>query len=194
MTKLSAQIEALLFTSGKPLSFTKLAALLKEKSKTVKEAAELLSTELSTGERGVRLVITEIEAQLVSAPEVAALTRKLVSEEFEGKLSRAALETLAIIAYRQPISRPEIDAIRGVNSSVMLRTLLIRGLVDRRRRVADARLNEYFMSADLMKLLGISRAGELELFTELNQKIKLTEQEALALERDQKAVTDLDQN
>jgi segregation and condensation protein B len=109
------------------------------------------------------------EVQLVSHGDARSVTEPFLKEDIEGNLSRAALETLAIIAYRQPITRPEIDFIRGVNSTIMLRNLLMRGLVDRERARQDARMFEYKVSFDLLKLLGIAKVQDLPDFAALNQ-------------------------
>ncbi|EKD49918.1 MAG: Segregation and condensation protein B, partial [uncultured bacterium] len=120
-------------------------------------------------EHGMEIFVRGEEAQMVSAGDARIVTEKFLKEDIEGDLSRAALETLAIISYRQPITRPEIDFVRGVNSAIMLRNLLVRGLVDRRKSKKDARMFEYVLSFDFMKLLGISRVEDLPDFKNLNE-------------------------
>lgn len=169
MSQLKQKIEALLFVAGRPVSFKDLAKYTKAMVPAVQNELTKLVEEYKSNPRGMQVIINADEAQLVSHGDTRVVTESFLKEDIEGKLSRSALETLAIIAYRQPITRPEIDFIRGVNSSIMLRTLLMRGLIDRRRYQKDARMFEYSVSLDFMKLLGISRREELPNFQELNQ-------------------------
>jgi len=169
MASLKQKIESLLFVAGRPVSFKDLAKFTKCMVPEVKDQLDTLLEEYSSGGRGMQLILGNNEAQLVSHGETRVVTEPFLKEDIEGKLSRAALETLAIISYRQPITRPEIDFIRGVNSSIMLRNLLMRGLIDRRRSKKDARMFEYVLSFDFMKLMGISKREELPDFEELNQ-------------------------
>ncbi len=126
---LSAQIEALLFVSSEPLTARQLAQALERPVAEIEAGLRRLAEEL-TG-RGIRLQAHRGRWQLTTAPEVAPWVERLLGlEAGGGRLSRAALETLAIVAYRQPISRPQIDDIRGVNSDGVLRTLLSKGLIE----------------------------------------------------------------
>jgi segregation and condensation protein B len=92
--------------------------------------------------------------------------------DFEEDLSRASLETLAIVAYRSPITRAGIEAVRGVNSTFTLRTLLLRGLVERYENPADQRSYLYRPAFDLLKYLGIEKIENLPNFPELNKKLQ----------------------
>lgn len=121
-------IEGLLFVASEPVTAKQLAAAVECTPAEVETALEALQTALK--ERGIRLQRHGQRLQLVTAPELADYVENLLGLSLSGKLSTPALETLAIVAYRQPITRPEIEAIRGVNSDGVLRTLLNKGLVE----------------------------------------------------------------
>ncbi|MCS7251057.1 MAG: SMC-Scp complex subunit ScpB [Anaerolineae bacterium] len=125
---LDARVEALLFVATEPPTVAELARALEVPVEAVEEALKVLQKCL--GERGLRLQRHRDRVQLVTAPEAAEDVRRLLGLREGGRLSTAALETLAIIAYRQPITRAEIEAIRGVNCDGVLRTLLARGLIE----------------------------------------------------------------
>ncbi len=167
MSDLKQKIEALLFVAGKPVSFRDIAKFSKVMIPGVKTATQELLVEYENSTRGVQLVVKDEEAQLVSHGEAREITESYLKEDIEGNLSRAALETLAIIAYRSPITRPEIDFIRGVNSTIMLRNLLMRGLVNRCKSKKDARMFEYEMSIEFLKLMGVSKPQDLPDYEEL---------------------------
>lgn len=124
---LAAQVEALLFVADEPVTLQRLAEVL-ECERAAVEAALADLRQVLKG-RGIRLQRKGDRVQLVTAPELAALVERFLGLEYSGKLSTAALETLAIVAYRQPITRAQIEAIRGVNCDGVLRTLLRRGLI-----------------------------------------------------------------
>ena len=125
---LEARIEALLFASPEPVSARRLAQALGVSLKEAEEALQQLEANLQG--RGIRLQHHRGRWQLTTAPELGALVQAFLGLETGGRLSRAALETLAIVAYRQPITRPQVDAIRGVSSDGVLRSLLHKGLVE----------------------------------------------------------------
>jgi segregation and condensation protein B len=164
---LQAQVEALLFAAGRPIAIQQLAKLAKAAPADVEASVQALTEEYKNTKRGLSVMRQDDKVQMVTSPEQGATIEQFVKEEFTGPLSRAALETLAIIAYRGPIAKPEIDTIRGVNSAIMLRTLLIRGLVERRRSTKDARTYAYTLSFDFVRHLGVSQASELPNYEEL---------------------------
>ncbi|HLC06148.1 MAG TPA: SMC-Scp complex subunit ScpB [Anaerolineales bacterium] len=125
---LEARIEALLFVSSLAVTPGQLSSALQATEKEVEEA--LASLEGTLARRGVRLVRHRREILLSTAPETVADVERLLNLESSTHLSRAALEVLAIAAYQQSITRPQIDAIRGVNSDSVLRTLLRFGLLE----------------------------------------------------------------
>lgn len=121
-------IEGLLFVASEPVTVNHLATVVECPAETIEAALELFRE--SCHNRGIRLQRHGQKVQLVTAPELAEYIERLLGLSLSGKLSTAALETLAIIAYRQPITRPDIEAIRGVNSDGVLRTLLSKGLIE----------------------------------------------------------------
>ena len=117
---IEARLEALLFASAHPATVGQLSNALQATSRRVKIALDSLETNLLS--RGIRIQKHGSKYQLTSAPDVAPDIERLLNLEDSSSLSRAALEALAIIAYQQPVTRPQIDSIRGVNSDSVLRT------------------------------------------------------------------------
>lgn len=157
---LRSQIESLLFVANDPVSVGHLALVLEVSTDQVEEALELLTYEY--GSRGMRLQRRGQRVQLVTAPEAAELVRKFLGLELSGRLSPAALETLAIVAYRQPATRAEIEAIRGVNSDSVLRTLVNRGLIEEQGRLEQVgRPFLYGTTFDFLQQFGLSSLDQL---------------------------------
>ncbi|MEW6084378.1 MAG: SMC-Scp complex subunit ScpB [Chloroflexota bacterium] len=124
---LSAQLEALLFVSGEPVAIAQLATALDVAPSVVERGLNELDASLS--QRGLKLQRHAGRVQLTTAPQLAELIERFLGLEATTHLSRAALETLAIIAYQQPVTRPQIDSIRGVNSDSMMKSLLHKNLI-----------------------------------------------------------------
>jgi len=125
---LMARVESLLFVADEPVSVGRLAEALEVAPGEIERA--LADLEIAYAGRGLRLQRAGSRVQLITAPEAAHWVERFLGLETRMRLSRAALETLSIIAYRQPITRPEIEAIRGVSSDSVLRTLLSVGLIE----------------------------------------------------------------
>lgn len=179
MQSLEASIEALLFVYGEALEVKKIAGLLGSSPEAVEEALVRLGEDMKRAERGLSLVRLAQKVQLVTKPIFAKLLVDIMKSELRESLTPAAVETLAIVSYAAPISRSEIDFIRGVNSSFILRSLLIRGLIERE---ADARRTSAFVyrpSLEFLKSLGVSSQKELpdfEKFHDLAKKVKPQEE------------------
>ncbi len=157
-----AQLEALLFYHGEAVIFKRIASVLKTTEKQAEELALEYKKELESRERGgFMLLLHEEKAQLVTKPEFHSIFEKLVQEDLKEELTPAALETLAIIAYLGPLSRPEIDYVRGVNSSFMLRNLFLRGLVERKKGAKKGGAFAYSTSFDFLKHIGFQDVSEL---------------------------------
>ncbi|HNT73606.1 MAG TPA: SMC-Scp complex subunit ScpB [Anaerolineae bacterium] len=124
----TALLEALLFAAPQPVTIESLAMAAGMTVAETEAALTMLEEELA--QRGVRLQRHKQRVQTVSAPEAAPAIEKLLGLSVNLRMSQAALETLAIIAYAQPVTRPQIESIRGVNSDGVLRTLLAAGLVE----------------------------------------------------------------
>lgn len=154
MSDLTKKIEALLFWKAEPVSVKKLSEWLEAKPDEITRAISELEASLSSS--GIVLVQKEDEVMLGTAPEFSDLIKKLAKEELNRDLGKAGLETLSIIAYYGPLTRSEIDYIRGVNSTFVLRTLLIRGLIERIQNKKDMRTFLYKPTFDLLSHLGLS--------------------------------------
>jgi segregation and condensation protein B len=124
---LSTKLEAMLFVAGEPVTTSQLATALDVAPSVIERGLNELDAALST--RGLRLQRHAGRVQLTTAPQLAELIERFLGLEATSHLSRAALETLAIIAYQQPVTRPQIDSIRGVNSDSMMKSLLHKGLI-----------------------------------------------------------------
>ena len=153
-------LESILFAAGEPVRLSDLSSLVGLPRPEVKKLLAEIQT--SYADRGIRLVIGEQEAQLVTAPETEAVVGRFLKQELRGRLSKGALETLAIIAYRGPVTRPEVESIRGVQSTAPLRTLAIRGLIGEvGRKQEPGRPILYDTTIELLKHLGVGGKDEL---------------------------------
>jgi segregation and condensation protein B len=124
---LSVKLEALLFVAAEPVPTAQLATALDVSASVVERGLNELDASLQS--RGLRLQRHAGRVQLTTAPQLAELIERFLGLEATSHLSRAALETLAIIAYQQPVTRPQIDSIRGVNSDSMMKSLLHKALI-----------------------------------------------------------------
>ena len=167
---LSAKIESILFFKSEPLTRATLAKLTNTNIGLIDEALEELKTKL-TG-RGLVILEKGNEVMLGTAPEYTDLIEGLIKEELSRDLGKAGLETLAIVIYEGPLSRAEIDYVRGVNSSFILRHLLVRGLVERLPKPGDARTFLYGPTFDLLKYLGVAKIEDLPEYEALRQELK----------------------
>lgn len=168
MSLLKSKIESLLFISAKPMAASQLADLLKaDKKEIIKNADELLS-DYKIREAGVRIIKDGGKYQMVSAPENAAVIQQLIKDETTGELSRPSLEALTIIAYRGPVSKIDLDRIRGVNCALILRNLLLRGLIEGK---FDKKKNETYYKAtfDFIRFIGLNDIKELPDYERLHQ-------------------------
>lgn len=158
---LVAALEALLFVHGDPLEIKKIASVLRSDPADVEGAIATLAGHLEQGNRGLMLVRQESRVQLATKPAFSSLVEHLVKDEFEEKLTPAALETLSLIAYLGPISRARVDYLRGVNSSHSVRNLLMRGLIEKTSDPQSPHVVLYRVSFDLLKHLGVSSIEDL---------------------------------
>lgn len=153
---LAAAVEAILFAYGEPMEIKKIAKILNANEEEIKLFLEEFEEKLKDASRGLKLIFQGDKIQLATKPEFSGFLEKFIKEEFKENLTPASLETLALIAYLGPITRAKIDYLRGVNSSFILRSLMMRGLVE---RVEGG--YSYQASFDLLKNLGISKINEL---------------------------------
>ena len=157
---LTARLEALLFVAGAPATSAQLASALGVSPREVEQSLQLL--DVSFAGRGIRLQWHHGAVQLTTASEFAQDVERFLNLESTTRLTRAALEVLAIVAYEQPVTRPKIDAVRGVNSETSLQTLLRHGLIEEVGRAEGAgRPILYATTPDFLQHFGLSRLSEL---------------------------------
>ncbi len=157
---LAAKIEAMLFVSAEPVATAQLAQALDVTASVVERGLKELEESLQA--RGLRLQRNAGRVQLTTAPELASLVETFLGLEAITHLSRAALATLAIIAYQQPVTRPQIDSIRGVNSDGMLKSLLGKGLIlESGRTDGPGRPILYSTTPEFLQHFGLSSILEL---------------------------------
>jgi segregation and condensation protein B len=157
---LAVKLEAMLFVAAEPVSTAQLAAALDVAPSVVERGLNELDAALQT--RGLRLQRHAGRVQLTTAPQLADLIERFLGLEATSHLSRAALETLAIIAYQQPVTRPQIDAIRGVNSDSMLKSLLSKGLIlESGRAEGPGRPILYSTTPEFLQHFGLSSILEM---------------------------------
>ncbi len=170
---LSAQLEAILFWKGEPVTRKRLAEILKVDTSALNAAVTELEKNLAVGAgvaaRGLVLVQKDDELMLGTSPEAAGLIEQLTKEELTRDLGKAGLETLSIVLYKGPISRREIDNIRGVNSTFILRNLLIRGLVEKVNSPEDQRSFLYKPTMQLITFMGLTKPEELPEYEAMRQ-------------------------
>ncbi len=165
---LRSKIESLLFISARSFTANKLAELTGEKKEKVEGVLDELVKEYADKDSGVRIVKLAQSYQMSTSPENAKLVQDYLKDETTGELTRPSLETLTIIAYRGPISKVELEQIRGVNCGQILRNLKIRGLIESRE---DKRTDNFYynITMDFMKFLGIGNVKELPDYEKLNR-------------------------
>lgn len=159
---LTAVLESLLFVAEAPVAAAQIAPLLDLPVEDVETGLRLLAEQYEREGRGLRIQTRDGECALVSAPTTATLIERFLSLDLTTKLSGPALETLAIVAYRQPVTRAQVEAVRGVDCSGMLRSLVQRGLVEEMGHVeAVGRPRLYGVTDFFMNHFGLTEMGEL---------------------------------
>lgn len=167
---LDAKIEAVLFSKAEPMALSKLAKIFSTSTEEIEEALKILDEKLLG--RGVALVRKDDEVTLRTSPESSALIETLAKEELTRDLGKAGLETLSVILYQGPISRRDIDYIRGVNSNFILRNLMIRGLVEKIENPKDHRSFLYRPTFELLSFLGVSKIENLPEYSSVKKEVE----------------------
>jgi segregation and condensation protein B len=153
-------IESLLFVADEPVAIGRLAAAIGVQQEVVEEALRELGEEYE--QRGLRLQRKGERVQMVTAPDAAPHIERFLDLELSSKLSAPALETLAIVAYQQPITRAEVEAVRGVNCDSVLRTLVSKGLIEEVGRLPQAgRPIIYGTTFEFLQHFGLQDLAEL---------------------------------
>ena len=170
---LDQTIEAVLFAAARPIAVRRLAEYVQADPKDVKNALADLAERLKEGS-GLMLQEYGNEVELVTHPDTAQAVKNVVKDDEQGELTRASLEALTILAYRGPMTRPELEQIRGVQSSLILRNLMIRGLVEQKE---DERLGQptYAVTFDFLKHLGLQKVSDLPDYEALRGHTAITD-------------------
>ncbi len=171
---LKSKLESLLLVAAKPLSLKELNFLLSVEAKEIENSLRELADEYEQGDRGLRIISQADKYQLASSPDSAEIIKKFLQNETAGELTQPSLEALTIIAYRGPVSKFDLERIRGVNCSLIIRNLMLRGLIEEK---FDKTRNENLYSASLefVKFLGLSRLEDLPDFEALRNNPSLNE-------------------
>jgi segregation and condensation protein B len=170
-------LESLLFVAGKPLTLKDFSKFLALPEETISPLLLTLIEERKTS--GVVVLESSEGFQMSTNPSNSTQVKNFLNADLREKLTDATVEVLGIIAYRQPISKAEIEAIRGVNSQYSLRTLLMRGLIEKTPNPQDSRSSLYQTTTEFLQHMGINSVNDLPEFEQLVAQIKLPETTAL---------------
>ncbi|MBI4599551.1 SMC-Scp complex subunit ScpB [Candidatus Uhrbacteria bacterium] len=170
---LTSTIEALLFIAQRPLPIKKIAQYTGASIDDVTRTLETLAQTYSTNERGIILIVHNDHAELATNPAHSALVQAYTKDEVSGDLTRAGLETLTIIAYRGPLTKAQIEQIRGVNCTIVLRNLAMRGAIEMTGESDGEKL--YTLSFDFLRQLGIQNVANLPEYESLHSADRLAD-------------------
>lgn len=160
MMSLLGKIESILFVASKPLSFAAIAKATEATVSQVAEATETLCAKYNHEDCGIHILRSGEEVQMATHAENALVVQQFVKDEIGGELTKAQLETLTVIAYRAPVTRAELEQIRGVNCAIIIRLLMIRGLIDE-REIPEQIMPVYTLSFEAMRHLSIEKVEDL---------------------------------
>lgn len=171
---LDANIEAILFAGAKPFSVKRLAELTGASADEVKASIARMAEALDEAESGIMLQQNGHDVEFVTRPETAEIVKQVVKADAQGELTRPSLEALTILAYRGPLTRPELEQVRGVQSSMILRNLMMRGLVEEKE---DTRLGQpmYSVTFDFLNHLGLASVEQLPEYETLRGNAAVTD-------------------
>lgn len=192
MKQLQQQIESLLFIAGKPLSVKKISEIVHAEPKDVEQALQECMHEYEQQERGLHIMKSGTTYQMATHPRYSNLVTEFIKSEQTGELTKPSLETLTIIAYRGPVSKTEIEQIRGVNCSLILRNLLIKGLIESSfDRTQKTTL--YTVTLPFLEFLGVSKIDELPDYETLHSDERLQKLFRAQIEDEQPQTTSNDE-
>ena len=172
MNELESKLEAVLFVATKSMTMKQLANVVGVSIDDVTAAVDALSAARNVDASGIHVVIGDEGVMLASNPAHAALVASLAKEEIDAELTRPSLETLTIIAYRGQMTKPEIEAIRGVNCTLILRNLLMRGLITEDEDAMKLQ-PVYALSNDALRHLGLHSVKDLPEYDSLHANAKV---------------------
>jgi len=171
---IKSQIETILFISNRAISVKELAKIFNVGSDEIMKIMDELMIEYNNENRGIHIIkhkgwtSKSADFQMATNPQNADLAVKFVKDEMSGELTRPSLETLSIIAYRGPVSKTEIEQIRGVNCSLILKNLLVRGLVEVKED-KEKMISIYNITAEFLKHLGVADVSNLPNYERLRE-------------------------
>lgn len=157
---LKAKIESILFVAARPLSIARLTEICGAKKDDISKALDEIAESYASAGSGIRLVRHGDSVQMATSQETSDLVREFLKDETTGELTKPSLETLTIVAYRGPMTKAEIEQVRGVNCSLILRNLMMRGLVEAMGEHGNP-LTQYRVTMDFLRFLGLSSVEEL---------------------------------
>ena len=160
-SELNRSIEAILMVVDEPVTELILAQITETPTEQVSAALAELAAEYETANRGFELRQVAGGWRFYSPPDMATLVEKFVLDGQQSRLTQAALETLAVIAYRQPVSRARVSAIRGVNVEAVMKTLITRGLVEESGLEPETGAILYSTTSFFLEKIGINRVEDL---------------------------------
>ncbi|OGH77870.1 MAG: hypothetical protein A3G08_02145 [Candidatus Magasanikbacteria bacterium RIFCSPLOWO2_12_FULL_47_9b] len=164
---LKPRIESILFVASKPLGVNDIARALSADPLSVEKVIQDLCVMHNTPESGIHILFQDGTVQMATNPGVYETTELFLKDEIAGELTKAQLESLTVIAYKGPITRPELEQIRGVNCAVIIRNLMIRGLVEEKERDSEL-LPVYHISMEALRQLAVTNTSELPNFDVLS--------------------------
>ncbi|MBP9686439.1 MAG: SMC-Scp complex subunit ScpB, partial [Candidatus Doudnabacteria bacterium] len=173
MDELQTQLESILFVANKPATASVLAKLVERDEPAVLVALQQL--QITRKDSGIIVMEANGQWQLGTNPQNVSLVKNYLTSDLREKLTDATVEVLGIIAYRQPISKTEIEAIRGVNCQYSIRQLLMRGLIEKTTNPADSRSTYYQLTTEFLQHMGLQSVADLPEFEKLTASIKLPE-------------------
>ena len=156
---MQTKIESILFVASKPLSIKKIAKVMNLDIDEVQKYLQVLMSKYNVKDSGIIILNNNDEYQMVSSPDNRELTEKFIKAESSGELTRPQLETLTVISYCGPITKPELEQVRGVNCSLIIRNLLLRGLISETDK--NGILPTFEITIDYLRHLGIKSVKEL---------------------------------
>ncbi len=174
--ELLGTIESILFVASKPLQIVKLAKVISTESSRVAEAIETLRMKYNRDDSGIHIFIDGDTVQMGTNPNNAESLKTFIKHEVSAELTKAQLETLTVIVYRGPMTRAELEQIRGVNCTIILRNLSLRGLIIEEESPHTV-LPFYRVSIEALQGLGIHDVSELPNYEELNTHVFLQQEE-----------------
>ena len=167
-----ASLEAILFIQGEPITKKRIGKILNLAIEDLEKVLDELQKRLEERDRGLFLVLDAEKVQLVTKPKFSNLLEGFAKEELSEELTPASVEALSILAYLGPISRSQLDFIRGVNSTFILRNLLVRGLIERSPDPKSPNTYLYQPSFELLRHLGLKNKEELPEYEKYQELLK----------------------